>query len=264
MIRSPIKQQTRWFLNITSILILIGLYSFLSYRQHVINPHSLTIPNLSQFIDGWKMLLHPQHGRSFILNDLIATYERHLTGFALGVIASLIIGIAMGCYPKIESLFELPLSIFSRIPPTAMMAFYFMIFGIGNEYYYAVIALGIFPILTQTICQSVKKDVPEYYVEKAYTLGASTMEVIYNVVYKQILPRIIEGIRMQVGPAMIFLIAAETFNASVGVGYRLRMESKLSNMNIVYTYLAILALSGYLMDYSLIYLRRKLCPWFGD
>ena len=85
---------------------------------------------------------------------------------------------------------------------------------------------------------------------------------MWEVVLRQILPRIIENARLQIGPAMIFLIAAEWALSDVGFGYTLRIQSRLQNMNIVFTYLAILAVAGLVIDWSLIWLRRWLCPWF--
>ena len=110
-----------------------------------------------------------------------------------------------------------------------------------------------------------KKDVSEHAIFKAYTLGASHAETIWNVVFRQILPRIIENIRLQIGPAMVFLVAAEwAVSGDAGFGYRLKMESRMQNMNVVYSYLIILGTSGLLIDWGLSSLRRKLCPWFGE
>ena len=102
------------------------------------------------------------------------------------------------------------------------------------------------------------------HIDKAYTLGASEFEVIIEVIWRQILPRVIDNIRLHIGPAMVFLIAAEMLFAAEGFGYTIRQQSRLVNMNVVYIYLAILGLSGLLLDYLLVLLRRWLCPWFGD
>lgn len=185
-------------------------------------------------------------------------------GVLVGVMLSLVVGLAMGCFSVAEAFFGPPLSFFAKIPPTAMLAVYYVIFGIKFEFYVAMIALGIFPTLAQSIYQAAKKDVTDHAIYKAYTLGASQLEVIWNVILPQILPRVIENVRLQIGPAMIFLIAAEWANADVGFGYRLRIESRLTRMNVVYIYLAILGLTGFAMDYVLSWLRRKLSPWFGE
>ena len=48
----------------------------------------------------------------------------------------------------------------------------------------------------------------------------------------------------------------------VGFGYRLRIQTRLLDMSVVYVYLALLGVAGYLIDYALIQLRRRCCPWF--
>jgi ABC-type nitrate/sulfonate/bicarbonate transport system permease component len=90
------------------------------------------------------------------------------------------------------------------------------------------------------------------------------MEVIWNVIFQQVLPRIIESVRLHIGPAMVFLIAAEWAVADVGFGYQLKILSRMTRMNVVYLYLLILGASGLLIDGCLSLTRRKLSPWFGE
>ena len=91
-----------------------------------------------------------------------------------------------------------------------MLAVFFVFFGAtGIKIFVALIAFGIFPTLAQSITQAAQKDVDEHRLYRSYTLGASDFEVVWEFVLRQILPRIIENSRMQIGPAMVFLIAAE-------------------------------------------------------
>ncbi|MEM7316995.1 MAG: ABC transporter permease subunit [Planctomycetota bacterium] len=275
MIRKPISTPIRMLLGVASILLVIGAYSWLSHRQKQVNPTDTTIPNAKQFADGWqkvtkKGLKEPKtwvekiHQFRWLPEDIIVTYGRLLKGLFVGIVLSLFFGIAMGCLTPVES-FCLPvLSFFAKIPPTAMLAVYFVLFGTGSNFYVAMIALGIFPTLAQSIYQSAKKDVSDHLVNKAFTLGASNMEVVWNVIFQQVLPRIIESIRLQIGPAMVFLIAAEYAVGGEGFGYRLKIQSRILNMNVVYIYLIVLGVSGFLFDWILSFTRRRLCPWFGE
>ena len=116
--------------------------------------------------------------------------------------------------------------------------------------------------MTQAIYQSVRDNVTDEAINKAYTLGASESEVIYEVIWKQILPNVIDCIRAQIGPAMIFLIAAEMVVSDAGLGYQIRMQSRVLNMNIVFVYLFVLGMIGVVAEYSLLWLRHRMCPWF--
>jgi NitT/TauT family transport system permease protein len=278
MIRQPIGKPYRIGLGIAALCLLVVLYAGLSYRQHVRNPKDTTIPNLSQFVEGWKMMVIPKGGRGeweardlwppssrvWLIEDIWATYGRLLAGMFVGVSLAFVAGVAMGCFAPVESFLLPPLNFISKIPPTAMLAVYFVLFGTELKMFVAMIALGIAPMLAQSIYQAAKKDVSDHAIFKAYTLGASHMEAIWNVVCRQIMPRTIENVRLQVGLAMVFLVAAEMVVGDVGFGYRLRLQSRLLNMNVVYSYLVVLGASGLLIDWGLSSLRRKLCPWFGE
>ncbi len=264
MIRRPIRQQSRILLGIASFVVLLSGYAWMSHRAHVENPRNKTLPNFSQFTEGWQRIAAGEGGIDF-WGDVRASASRLAVGVGAGVLLAFVVGLAMGCFPAVEAVLLPPISFFAKIPPTAMLAVYFVFFGVtGIKIFVALIAFGIFPTLAQSIAQAAQKDVDEHTLYKSYTLGASSFEVVWEVVLRQILPRIIENARLQIGPAMVFLIAAEFSLADQGFGYTLRMQSRLQNMNIVYTYLALLAFAGLAIDWVLILLRRKLCPWFGD
>lgn len=265
MIRQPIRKRTQILLGIASFCVLLLLYAWLSHRQHAINPEDSTIPDLSQFVEAWKKLVtRDASGDIWLVVDCWATYGRLFAGLATGVVAAVVIGMLMGCFAQAEAFFLPPLSFLAKIPPTAMLAVYFVLVGMEMKMFVAIISLGILPTLAQAIYQAAKKDVSEHAIYKAYTLGASNSETIWNVVFRQILPRVIENVRLQIGPAMVFLIAAEWAVANAGFGYRLRTQGRMMQMNVVYTYLVVLGATGFLMDWSLSVLRRKLCPWFGE
>lgn len=268
MIRIPVSPGTKIGLGIASFVILAGIYTYLSHRQHVKNPRDTTIPSWSQLGEGIKKVVKPDdmeyHGRSWIWVDSKASFERLFSGLAIGILCSIVIGVAMGCFTPAEAFLLPPLSFLAKIPPTAMLAVFFVLVGTGEAMYVTMIAFGVLPTLAQAVYQAAKKDVPDELLYKAYTLGASHAELVWNVVYKQILPRILESVRLQIGPAMVYLIAAEWMNAELGFGYRLRFQSRLLQMNVVYVYLVYLGLIGLAIDWTLTYARRKICPWFGE
>ena len=126
-----------------------------------------------------------------------------------------------------------------------------------------MISFGILPTLTQSIYLAAKDDLHVEEINKAYTLGASNLELIWNIVFQKILPKVIDNTLLQIGPAMVFLIAAEMLVGQVGIGFQIRMQQRLLHMNVVYTYLILLGVTGLMMDRAMISLRNRLCPWFG-
>lgn len=217
--------------------------------------------------DGLMRVIRPQGLRKdqyWLWMDVKATATRLFLGLSLAVLFSILIGVLMGAYTPIEAFFVPPLSLLAKVPPTAMLAVFFVLVGTTLKMYITMIIFGTLPTLAQAVFQSARKDVPESLVFKAYTLGASHVELIWNVIYKQILPRIIDAVRLQIGPAMVLLIAAEWMVADEGFGYRLRREYQKTDMTVVYLYVFLLGLAGFVLDYLLSVIRRWLCPWFGE
>jgi NitT/TauT family transport system permease protein len=323
MIRQPIPRSISVLLGIASILILIGLYTFLSTRRAetkrriAAEQHARVLKSIEQVltqmlsaaddraaagrwqveldrlqlqadelevesreavdrtVPTWGSLLHdgllrtiqPQGLRKdqyWLYMDTKATLKRLVSGLAVGVALSVVLGILMGSYSWIEAFFVPPLAFLAKVPPTAMLAVFFVLVGTSFKMYVTMLAFGTLPTLAQAIYQSAKKDVPEALIFKAYTLGASHLEMMWNVIYKQILPRLIDAVRLQIGPAMVLLVAAEWMVADEGFGCRLRLFFQRTDMSVVYVYIIILGAIGLAADYLLIGLRRHLCPWFGD
>lgn len=285
-IKQPIGTKTSWLYGIVGIALLFLGYSWLSYRQHQKNPDDSTIPNFAQLVGGIKQVTKPQKNElraafgtgeddgddrtwwerttsTMLYKDATSTYKRLLIGLTLGCVLSVLVGVAMGCYASIEAVLLPPLSFLAKVPGTAMLAVFFVMVGTGEGMFTTMIAFGILPTLAVAVYLSAKHDLHEEEIFKAYTLGASNMEVICNIVYPQILPKVLEAIRLQIGPAMVYLIAAEMLVGEVGLGYQIRMQQRLLNMAVVYDYIIILGATGLLMDRGMLALRRYLCPWYS-
>ena len=151
----------------------------------------------------------------------------------------------------------------AKVVPTAAMAVFFVLVGTDIEMFVTMIVFGVLPPLALATHLSVQ-EVPDELVHKAYTLGASHMEVIWGVVFPYILPKVIDLIRLSIGPAMVYLLAAEMLVSDEGFGYRIRLLSRRLDMMVVYPYLAILAVFGFSIDMALERLRRWLCPWYEE
>lgn len=281
-IQRPIPRWLMISLGILGMAALVGGYEILSYRQHLRNPSDTTIPGFRQMWQGlvamstppkndlaaaFGMEEKPKSSLAWITDtplfrDVRATYGRLLIGLVIGSVASIFLGLVMGCWPIPEAILVPPISLLAKVPGTAMLAVFFVLVGTNEYMFITMIAFGIMPTLTQAIYLSAKNDLHSEEIDKAYTLGASNFEVVFNVVFMTILPKVIESVRLQIGPAMVYLIAAEMLVGQVGLGYQIRMQQRLQNMSVVYDYILILGLSGLAMDGLMRQFRRFVSPWY--
>jgi len=96
---------------------------------------------------------------------------------------------------------------------------------------------------------------------KSQTLGASTWQVAIRVVLPQIMPRLIEAVRLSLGPAFLFLISAEAIAPDTGLGYRIFLVRRYLSMDVILPYVAWITLLAYVMDFALAAIARKGFPW---
>ena len=92
------------------------------------------------------------------------------------------------------------------------------------------------------------QELPREQLIKAQTLGASTWQMALRVVIPQILPRLIELAAALLGPAWLFLIAAEAIASDSGLGYRIFLVRRYLAMDIIIPYVIWITLLAFLMD----------------
>lgn len=273
MINQSITKTTTVILGALSVMIALTFYTGLSWRQHRINPDDRSIPTWKQMYEGIKYVATPQErsGQVWLKDDLKATGERLGLSMAVSLMVGTFLGM-LGCFTTARSFISPLLEFFSQITPTAIIAVFFAFvpimskaLPITEEYnmYIAIVSFGLVPSLAKRIHLAIR-DVPDQLIFKSYTLGASHMEVVTSVIFRQIFPRILDAINALFGPAMVYLIASEMLCANAGFGYRIRLQARLGNMDIVFPYIIILALFGFTVTNGLKLIQRWTCPWFSN
>jgi NitT/TauT family transport system permease protein len=78
----------------------------------------------------------------------------------------------------------------------------------------------------------------------------------------QVLPRLIDALRLSLGSAWLFLIAAEAIAATDGLGYRIFLVRRYLSMDIILPYVAWITFLAFLLDWSLAKTSKKIFPWY--
>ena len=105
-------------------------------------------------------------------------------------------------------------------------------------------------------------ELPQEQIVKAQTLGASTWHIAWRIVLPQMMPRIIDALRLSLGSAWLFLIAAEAIASQSGLGYRIFLLRRYLAMDVILPYVVWITLLAVIFD---VFLRRYQAwayPWF--
>ena len=251
-------------LAIVPFLLVIGVYFTFVEIRHAENPADKILPSLSQMSDAIERMAFKEDRRTgeyLLWNDTWSSLTRLAMGLGLATFAALIIGLNMGAFPGFTALGLPFLTFVSMIPPMAILPILFISFGIGEVGKVALIFLGTFPFIARDVAMAVKQ-IPKELVTKALTLGASQIAVVYRVIFPQIMPRLIASLRLSLGAAWLFLIAAEAIAATDGLGYRIFLVRRYLSMDVIIPYVLWITLIGFVIDFSLKTINKICFPWY--
>ncbi|MEP9367717.1 ABC transporter permease subunit [Xanthobacter sp. VNH20] len=229
------------------------------------NPADKLLPSLATIGDAIARVAFIPDARTgdYVLwSDTLASLERLASALALSTIIALVAGMLIGLLPGVRALLASFVGMVSMVPPLALLPILFIVLGLGEASKIALIVIGVTPFLIRDLAMRVQ-ELPREQIIKAETLGASTWLIALRIVLPQILPRLIDGVRLSLGPAFLFLIAAEAIAADSGLGYRIFLVRRYLSMDVILPYVAWITLLSVLMDFALAKLRDAAFPWFG-
>ena len=230
------------------------------------NPNDKLLPALSTMGAAMRRLALEPDSRTGVWifwADTGASLERLLEALAIATAVALVIGIVMGLLPLATSLLGPFVAVVSMAPPLALLPILFIVMGLGETSKIGLIVIGALPFLVRDLAMRVK-ELPKEQLLKAQTLGASTWQIALRVVLPQMLPRLIDGVRLSLGPAWLFLIAAEAIASDSGLGYRIFLMRRYLAMDVILPYVAWITLLAWASDAALRVLQARAFPWFAE
>jgi NitT/TauT family transport system permease protein len=240
-------------------------YMIASEARLAANPADRLLPSPGTIADTARSLFTEpdrRSGRILLWYDTAASLARLLAGVAIASAIGLLTGLLVGLLPHVRAGLATFVAVLSMIPPLALLPILFIVFGLGELSKVVLIVIGITPFLIRDMSQRTL-DIPRELIVKAETLGASSLVIALRVALPQIMPRLIQAVRLSLGPAWLFLIAAEAIASDLGLGYRVFLVRRYLAMDVILTYVLWITLLAFLMDWALRRLSDRLYPWAG-
>jgi NitT/TauT family transport system permease protein len=256
----------------------LSLYFYTSQRRHHDNPEDRVMPTLTQMFHGMNnaitnpaeddealpdnATLRQKFLASMLWKDTVATSRRFIFSILL-LIPAVLLGLHMGLFPYVGAFWLRFILFFDKIVALSLLPILFIVFGIDELSKIMLIVLGVTPtIILDTF--NLTKGVPDEQIVKAFTLGASDFDVAYRVVMRQIMPRVLNSIRLNLKAVMLFLFAGEMIASTDGLAYRIALLRRHMGMDVIIPYVLWVALLLFLVDLGMRFLNRRLHPWFQE
>jgi NitT/TauT family transport system permease protein len=262
-----IKPDMTWRIVLACLPFLLLLLAYIAGSEARLsaNPNDKLLPGLKAMgntLAQYALAPDARTGLYLLWSDTAASLVRLLTALAISTSIALVAGIVIGLLPIAGATLGPIVAVASMVPPLALLPILFIIMGLGEASKIALIVIGTALKLIRDLIMRVQ-EIPREQIIKAQTLGASTWQIAMRVVLPQMLPRLIDAVRLEIGPAWLFLIAAEAIAADSGLGYRIFLVRRYLSMDVIIPYVMWITSLAFLMDLALRLLQRKAFPWFA-
>jgi NitT/TauT family transport system permease protein len=273
-----VRPSRLWTQSLSWMLFIVGvvLYAQLSIARHKENPEDRVVPSARQLWDGVKAsVLEPAEEddpldpgaslserirHSMLWKDTIASARRFLIALAL-LVPAILLGLHMAVFPYFGAVFQRFVLFFDKIVALSLLPILFIAFGIDEWSKIMLMVIGVAPTLILDTC-NIARSVPREQIVKAFTLKSTNFDVAYRVVLKQVLPQVINSVRLSLKPLALFLFAGEMIASTDGLAYRIAIMRRHMGMDIILPYLLWVALLLFLLDALLRFANRRLHPWY--
>jgi NitT/TauT family transport system permease protein len=265
-----------WFLFAAGV----AMYFYAAQQRHRENPDDRVMPTITQMAQAFSdaalkpaeeaeaqigsnsQSLVARFGASMLWKDTKASGSRFLISVAL-LFPAVLLGLHMAMFPHIGAFFLRFILFFDKIVALSLLPILFIAFGIDELSKIMLIVIGVTPtIILDTF--NLSKSVPREQIVKGYTLGAGDFSITYRIIFKQIWPRVLNSIRLNLKAVMLFLFAGEMIASTDGLAYRIALLRRHMGMDTIIPYVLWVALLLFLVDLAMNTLNRKLHPWFQE
>jgi ABC-type nitrate/sulfonate/bicarbonate transport system permease component len=204
---------------------------------------------------AWEVWLSPDFVRA-----VGASLERLAAGFALGAVAGIAIGVAMGSSPRVRSTLGPATEFLRALPVIAVLPIAIVVLGDASAMRIAVIAFGVFfPVLVATVdgVRAVPLEIRD--TAALFRLGEAERRV--RVYLPSAMPTIFAGLRTALSIGLVLVVISEFTGAGDGLGVYIWNQRFLSAVPEMYAGILFLGLLGYVLNRLFLMLERRVLAW---
>jgi NitT/TauT family transport system permease protein len=191
------------------------------------------------------------------------TLATMLMGLGTGALGGLAAGIAMGFSETLHKASFLTVEMLRPIPSVALLPLSLLIFGFGYRMEVAVIAFATFwPALILT--QSAVAQIEPRLMEVSRLMGLGRLQTAWKIVLPAAAPRLMTGLRLSAGFALVVAVTAEIASNPQGLGNDMMIAQQSLRPERMLALLVWVGLIGWGLNVALLALERRLFAHRGE
>jgi NitT/TauT family transport system permease protein len=195
-----------------------------------------------------------------LLTDVMSSSGRVLAGFVAAAVIGVPIGLAMGTFYSMDSLFAPIVGTVRYMPVTGFVPLIVIWVGLGEPSKILIIMLGVVLYNAIMVADAVKF-IPNEMINVAYTMGANRWDVVWKVIVPATFPSVLDTLRVNISGAWNFLVIAELLAAQNGLGFKIIQAQRFLQTEKVLFCIILIGGIGLVIDYILKWFSHVLTPW---
>ncbi len=205
--------------SLASLTILLTMWTLVSFTIGQDLPTPLTA--FSKLAELLHNPLGTDENGPRIGLQLWASIGRVLTGFALGSIVAVPLGILMGASPICKRLFDPIVQILRPVSPLVWFPLSLVTFkalgGVSTATLFTIFITSLWPTLINTAFGV--GSLPDDYKNVARVFQFSKGRYLRRILLPYAIPHILTGLRLSMGIAWLVIVAAEMLSGDMGIGF---------------------------------------------
>ncbi|WP_326553524.1 ABC transporter permease [Micromonospora sp. NBC_01813] len=247
------RQHTRILLSALSVLLGLLIWDLVSRNY---TAFFLPSPRLT-----WQGAVELA-ANGTLWDSIWASSQRILSGWGLGVLVGIPVGLLMGCSQWLRLMLDPYIQFFRFIPPIAFVTLAIIWLGPGEASKIALIFYTtVFIVALNTLAGVLAVD--ELKLRAARALGAGPVRTLASVILPATVPYAVTGARLAMGNSFLTIVSAEIVAAQSGLGSLIWTARNYAKTEWVFVGIIALGLLGYFFDWVLRAIARTTLRRYG-
>jgi NitT/TauT family transport system permease protein len=243
----------RTLVSILSPIVLLAIWE-LAGRARIIDVRFFPIPT-TVFAETVKDIRN-----GFLWEQVSVSLLRIGVGYTIGALLGAALGLLMGLIPIVRAAFAPLVNATYPIPKSALLPLFLLVFGLGEQSKWAIIAVATFYLVLINAMAGVLT-IEKIFLDVGVNYGASSLLKLRDIALPGALPVIFAGLKLGMGVSLIVLVYAESVGATTGIGYMIWNAWQVFDVPEMYAGILTTAVIGFLLAALLDAVEWVVVPW---
>jgi NitT/TauT family transport system permease protein len=252
--RAPARPDIEIWVGIAAFAVVTGAW-LLATELELVQPQFL--PSPLAVLDAWRELFQNDY-----YQDVGISIGRVWIAFGAAAVIAIPLGMLMSSYRAIGAFSEPLIDFIRYLPVPALVPLTLIWLGIGEGSKVALLWIGTFFQLVLLVADDARR-VPKEFIETGRTLGAGDWALLKDVLFRAMLPNMVDSLRITLGWCWTYLLIAEIVASNSGIGYELWTARRYGKTPEVFAGILTIGIIGLASDQIIRAIHRRAFRYLG-